>query len=526
MKQHLLHDSRKKFDKQKKAQYPLEKLNLSRDQLSTVYPNQHADDSSLRNISNWWNIDPILTPKDTNHHHHSQENKPRQHKSMNIMRNDINILDARKHTLSTIPASDQMLTPTLSSERETKQVSQISMVKKSSGSVSKEPSRQTVIEHQSRTSHKIERDSYKEPNQRNSSKSVSKRVSYKDNEGFVFEKENDRSLLHQKSEKILQRRTHVYEQDHHVELPEKKKEEDRLNTRISINIELLKNLNASNNDSLFSCRIDFTNDPTKTEMINLYSPFVEIKDRAVKLNFLGEVDLDLDTILASFKSRPLRIYSFQKMALNHQELLNKDATNVKVYGLSEIDLSLMLLNPNDLLLNPDRPKVLSGWYHIADTDDNYRILGQMKIEVKIQISKATQKKLQSVSKNRSIVDVQPTYSDKLEANIREIQKSRSSVELRDRVNPVQVDKTVYHDYSVIKPKHTKASASRVLDNELTTYNAFDAIHKDLENLNMEVKKKEYEYEKATKNDAPFDTRVDADFAFTLQKLRQILMEDD
>lgn len=36
--------------------------------MSAVYPNNtmidNTHDTSLRNMSNWWNIDPIITPKD------------------------------------------------------------------------------------------------------------------------------------------------------------------------------------------------------------------------------------------------------------------------------------------------------------------------------------------------------------------------------------------------------------------------------------------------------------------------------
>ena len=96
---------------------------------------------------------------------------------------------------------------------------------------------------------------------------------------------------------------------------------------------------------------------------------------------MGSVDLSLDNILQSFKSRLLRIYIFQKMNPNSSQIFNKDSQNVKVYGLAEIDLSVLLINPDDLAKYPNNPKLLTGWYHIVDTDDGYKILGQMKVSL-------------------------------------------------------------------------------------------------------------------------------------------------
>jgi hypothetical protein len=43
------------------------------------------------------------------------------------------------------------------------------------------------------------------------------------------------------------------------------------------------------------------------------------------------------------------------------------------------------MNPNDLLRGKEAPRRLSGWYHIYDPEDNYRTMGQMKIEIQLQL---------------------------------------------------------------------------------------------------------------------------------------------
>jgi len=130
----------------------------------------------------------------------------------------------------------------------------------------------------------------------------------------------------------------------------------------------------------FACRIDFKSKATDTETINLCSNFVHLQNRTAKLEFTGEIDLDLDAFMANFGKNPLRIYTFcQRNSHN----IHQGNSDVFLYGQSEIDMSLLLSNHSNFEVSENnvRMKTVAGWYHIYDPEDPYRTMGQMKVRV-------------------------------------------------------------------------------------------------------------------------------------------------
>ena len=102
-----------------------------------------------------------------------------------------------------------------------------------------------------------------------------------------------------------------------------------------------------------------------------------MQNRTAKLEFKGEADLELDSLVASFNKEPLKIYVFCR---NTPFGIAKGGSEVFLYGVSEIDLSLLLMNGSfETGTDNERVKTISGWYHIYDPDDHYRTLGQMKV---------------------------------------------------------------------------------------------------------------------------------------------------
>lgn len=100
------------------------------------------------------------------------------------------------------------------------------------------------------------------------------------------------------------------------------------------------------------------------------------------MNFRGEIDVGLDWFLDAHRQRPLRIYVFVRNNTGGyatQKTPNRGDNRSHLFGVTEIDLSLMLLNSQELIWRPNEPRQLSGWYHILDPEDCYKILGQMKV---------------------------------------------------------------------------------------------------------------------------------------------------
>jgi len=131
-------------------------------------------------------------------------------------------------------------------------------------------------------------------------------------------------------------------------------------------------------DAEFACRIDFKSKITDTEPINLCSNFVPLHNRTSKLEFRGEIDLDLDSFIANFGKNPLKIYTFCQ---KHSHNVHQGDSDVFLYGQSEIDMSILLSNHNNFEVteNNARVKTIAGWYHIYDPEDPYRTMGQMKV---------------------------------------------------------------------------------------------------------------------------------------------------
>lgn len=50
-----------------------------------------------------------------------------------------------------------------------------------------------------------------------------------------------------------------------------------------------------------------------------------------------------------------------------------------LYGVTEIDLSLIFLTTKETLSNNDELKQLSGWYHILNPKDSNKCLGQIRV---------------------------------------------------------------------------------------------------------------------------------------------------
>jgi len=81
------------------------RANESKEHPSTVYPNNtmmdNSHDTSLRNMSNWWNIDPIITPKDE---HIFSKNQPQNQYELH-QRSDI--LHYHNKSAKKVPSMDQ-----------------------------------------------------------------------------------------------------------------------------------------------------------------------------------------------------------------------------------------------------------------------------------------------------------------------------------------------------------------------------------------------------------------------------------
>jgi hypothetical protein len=97
-----------------------------------------------------------------------------------------------------------------------------------------------------------------------------------------------------------------------------------------------------------------------------------VKERAAKLDFKGELDLEFDPLLQTYKDRPLKIVVFYKGSPKQAKEISND---VFLYGISDIDMALLLMNPTDLLRGKEAPRRLTGWYHIYDPEDSYRTMG-------------------------------------------------------------------------------------------------------------------------------------------------------
>ena len=111
-REEVIHESSK--SKKKYAKFSPAVLEFKEQPSSVYYGNiDNTHDSSFRNMSNWWNIDPILTPKDIN----AKELNASRHTTLQYMK-DKGTFDFRNRTLSTIPASDQQITPALSTDRD------------------------------------------------------------------------------------------------------------------------------------------------------------------------------------------------------------------------------------------------------------------------------------------------------------------------------------------------------------------------------------------------------------------------
>lgn len=147
--------------------------------------------------------------------------------------------------------------------------------------------------------------------------------------------------------------------------------------RFSINIEVLKNLASHNVDGSYSCRIDIkTSSSSENQAVNLFSHFAPVKERAAKMDFTGELDLDFDPLLQTYRDKPLKILVFYRGSPKKQK---ETSTDLFLYGVAEIDLALLLMNPQELVKGREPPRRLTGWYHIYDAEDNYRTMGQMKV---------------------------------------------------------------------------------------------------------------------------------------------------
>jgi hypothetical protein len=94
------------------------------------------------------------------------------------------------------------------------------------------------------------------------------------------------------------------------------------------------------------------------------------------MDFKGEIDLDLESLLHTYKEHPLKIFVFFKG--NPLQMKNQN-TDVFLYGVTEVDLALLLMNPANIIKGKDLPRNLMGWYHIYDPEDNYKTMGQMKV---------------------------------------------------------------------------------------------------------------------------------------------------
>jgi len=150
-------------------------------------------------------------------------------------------------------------------------------------------------------------------------------------------------------------------------------------TRLSINIEVLKNMSMRFPDASFLCRIDFKSKNAENDPIDLCSHLMPVENRTVRLGFRGELDIDLESFVSTFSKEHLKIYTFCKKGPATSR--HQGSTDVFLYGQSEIDISMLLLNTKtfETTENNSRMKTLAGWYHIYDPEDPYRTMGQMKV---------------------------------------------------------------------------------------------------------------------------------------------------
>ena len=104
-----------------------------------------------------------------------------------------------------------------------------------------------------------------------------------------------------------------------------------------------------------------------------------VENRTVRLGFRGELDIDLESFVSTFSKEPLKIYTFCKKSQATSR--HQGSSDVFLYGQSEIDISMLLLNNKtfETTENNSRMKTLAGWYHIYDPEDPYRTMGQMKV---------------------------------------------------------------------------------------------------------------------------------------------------
>lgn len=134
-------------------------------------------------------------------------------------------------------------------------------------------------------------------------------------------------------------------------------------------------------EASFLCRIDFKSKNTENDPIDLCSHLVPVENRTVRLGFRGEIDIDLESFVSCFSKEPLKIYTFCKRGQATSSRHQNSTTDVFLYGQSEVDISMLLLNKQtfETTENNSRVKTLAGWYHIYDPEDPYRTMGQMKV---------------------------------------------------------------------------------------------------------------------------------------------------
>lgn len=100
-----------------------------------------------------------------------------------------------------------------------------------------------------------------------------------------------------------------------------------------------------------------------------------MRNRAVKFDFVSEIDLDIEVAEKIFRENSFTVFLFHE-PMQQQSYMQQP--EILPYGLCEISLSSLLPNPGRSFRS-NATRTLTGWYDVADPDDDYATIGQIKV---------------------------------------------------------------------------------------------------------------------------------------------------